>query len=711
MKPSWKKSLRSAGIFYLLLSFTHLEAQQLAFPTAQGFGRFATGGRGGRVVAVTNLNDAGTGSFRDALAAFPGEPLTIIFRVGGTITLQSAIQVKRSNLTIAGQTAPGGGICLKGHSFILNGARALSQGGNHGNVIIRYLRSRPGSTLSTGVYGFDMENCQNVIVDHCSFSWANEECAAMYDTRRVTVQWCIMSEGLYNAGHAKGLRGYGGVWGGQYSSYHHNLIAHQQSRAIRFGGARAHDTTALVDYRNNVIYNSGSTGAAYGGEMEIAIGVSQINLVNNYYKPGPANANLSFVEPSYNAIGIGKWYITGNYMNGNSGKTNDNWTGVNLSKIPAAWQAATKSTTAFDLSGSDIAVQTAQAAYIEVLQKAGATLPVRDAVDQRIVTETTNGTASATGATSGKAGIIDMPSEVGGWPTYANGTAPTDSDGDGMPDSWESANGTNPLAADNNADPDGDGYTNLEEYLNFLTGENTGTAGGTGLTIQENTNGFCSLNGTVDNDNAGYTGAGFANATNAVGNGITWRVNLPVAGSYTLTWRNANGGGSNRPGRLLVNGTEVQAAIDFPATSNWTTWTDVSVNRTFTAGQQTMRLESTTANGLANIDYLKVSGAGQATAVSCSGVTRVAEGSGSITARFPPGAKVVTAVFPNPATGVFTVTAEGRFDYQVIDERGQQVEKGAGSDRAGAGAKLAPGIYYIKILRPGKTDILKLIKQ
>lgn len=709
MEPSWKKCLRIAGSFCLLLSCFHLGAQQPAFPSAQGFGRYATGGRGGRVVAVTNLNDAGAGSFREALAAYPGEPITIIFRVGGTITLQSVLQVKRSNLTIAGQTAPGGGICLKGHSFILNGARALSQGGNHGNVIIRYLRSRPGSTLSTGVYGFDMENCHNVIIDHCSFSWANEECAAMYDTKRVTVQWCIMSEGLYNAGHAKGVRGYGGVWGGQYSSYHHNLIAHQQSRAIRFGGARAHDTTALVDYRNNVIYNSGSTGAAYGGEMEIVNGISQINLVNNYYKPGPANSNLSFVEPSYNAIGIGKWYITGNYMNGNSGKTNDNWTGVNLSRIPAGQQAAARSNTAFNLSGSDIAVQTAQAAYADVLQKAGATLPVRDAVDQRIVTETTNGTASATGASSGKAGIIDLPAEVGGWPSYANGTSPADSDGDGMPDAWESANGTNPSVADNNADPDNDGYTNLEEYLNYLTGENTGTAGGTGLTIQENTNGFCSLNGTVDSDNAGYSGAGFANATNAVGSGITWRVNIPVAGNYTLTWRHANGGGSNRQGRLLVNGTEVQAAVSFPATTNWTTWTDVLVSRSLTAGQQTIRLESTTGNGLANIDYLKVSGAGQPTAVSCSGVTRVA--AESVTERFPPGARIVTAVFPNPTRAAFTVTAAGQFDYQVIDERGRQVEKGTSTDRASAGAKLAAGVYYIKIIQSGKTDILKLVKQ
>ncbi|RZL64298.1 MAG: hypothetical protein EOO93_07230, partial [Pedobacter sp.] len=210
----------------------------------------------GKVYTVTNLNDAGAGSFREAFNAYPGEPLTIVFTVGGTIELQSQLKVNRSNFTIAGQTAPGDGICLKGHSFIINGARAANLGGNHGNIIIRYLRSRPGSTLSTGIYGFDLENCHNVIVDHCSFSWANEECAAMYDMEYVTVQYSIISEGLFNAGHAKGNRGYGGVWGGQYVSYHHNLFAHLNARSTRFNGARAHDVNALVDYRNNVIYNA-----------------------------------------------------------------------------------------------------------------------------------------------------------------------------------------------------------------------------------------------------------------------------------------------------------------------------------------------------------------------------------------------------------------------------------------------------------------------
>lgn len=253
--------------FYLTLlvffGYLSVQAQLPAFPGAEGFGKYASGGRGGQVVAVTSLNDDGPGSFRWALEQFPGEPLTIVFRVAGIIELQNKVQIKRSNLTIAGQTAPGDGICFRNQSLILNGAGIK---GNHGNIIIRFIRSRPGGVVKTGLYGFDMENCHDVIVDHCSFSWANEECAAMYDTKNSTVQWCIISEGLYSAGHMKGFRSYGGVWGGQNASYHHNLFAHLNNRAIRFNGARAHDTLALIDYRNNVVYNWGNANACYGGK-------------------------------------------------------------------------------------------------------------------------------------------------------------------------------------------------------------------------------------------------------------------------------------------------------------------------------------------------------------------------------------------------------------------------------------------------------------
>jgi hypothetical protein len=451
--------LLAFSIFLSQCAFT----QTIAFPGAEGFGKYATGGRNGKVAAVNNLNDSGEGSFRHALEQFPGEPLTIVFNVSGIIELQSKINIKRSNLTIAGQTAPGDGICLKNHSLILNGA---SGKGNHGNIIIRFLRSRPGGTLKTGLYGFDMENCHDVIIDHCSFSWANEECAAMYDTKNTTVQWCMVSEGLYEAGHAKGHRSYGGVWGGQFATYHHNLIAHQNSRAVRFNGSRAHDTLAIIDYRNNVIYNWGNVNACYGGEVNITGGVSQVNMVNNYYKPGPATpADLKFIHASYTekvAKGIGEWYLNGNIMEGNRALTKHNYNGLDVSELGN--RATVSVTKPFQIS-QPIEMQSAKQAYQDVIQYAGAILPQRDGVDKRIVAEATNGSATGMGV-FGKPGIIDAPIAVGGWSNYTSTKAPIDSDADGMPDDWEIKHHLNPNnAADRNLF-DKNGYTNLEMYLN-----------------------------------------------------------------------------------------------------------------------------------------------------------------------------------------------------------------------------------------------------
>ena len=430
--------------------------QQIAFPGAEGFGKYATGGRGGKVVAVSNLDDKGEGSFRHALEQYPGEPLTVIFRVSGIIELESNIVIKRSNLTIAGQTAPGDGICLKNYSFILNGASAK---GNHGNIIIRFIRSRPGGTDKKGLYGFDMENCHDVIVDHCSFSWANEECAAMYDTKNTSVQWCIISEGLYNAGHMKGNRSYGGVWGGQFASYHHNLIAHLNNRAVRFNGARAHDTIALVDYRNNVIYNWGNTNACYGGE---------VNIVNNYYKPGPAApAELKFAHASFqkeNSKGTGQWYLNGNIMEGDNSLTKKNFRGLDLTEAGNPKNA--EAGAPFAVS-SPLPVQSAKEAYESVLKFAGAILPKRDKVDERIINETKNGTAIGKGV-FGKPGIIDLPFGVGGWPEYKSLPAPTDADEDGMPDEWEKKNGSNANDASDRNKLDKSGYTMLEMYLNEM---------------------------------------------------------------------------------------------------------------------------------------------------------------------------------------------------------------------------------------------------
>ncbi len=463
---TWYSHLRKAATVFLFAFFLQkVTAQVIAFPGAEGFGKFASGGRGGKVAAVTNLNDSGEGSFRWALEQYPNQPLTVIFNVSGIIELQSKIQIKRSNLTIAGQTAPGDGICLTNFSFILNGA---SQKGNHGNIIIRFIRSRPGGTLKSGLYGYDMENCHDVIVDHCSFSWANEECAAMYDTKNTTVQWCIVSEGLYEAGHAKGHRSYGGVWGGQYATYHHNLLAHLNSRAVRFDGARAHDTMAIIDYRNNVVYNWGNPNACYGGEVNIPGGVSQVNMVNNYYKPGPASpSELKFVHALYEkekAKGTGQWFVDGNIMEGDKSLTKKNEKGVDLAEEGYPKNAI--ATNAFPIT-APLPNQPAQDAYNQVLKYAGAILPTRDAVDARVINETKTGTATGKGV-FGKPGIIDLPIAVGGLGTYKTAPAPLDTDGDGLPDAWELQNKLNPKDASDGNKLDKEGYTMLERYLNEL---------------------------------------------------------------------------------------------------------------------------------------------------------------------------------------------------------------------------------------------------
>jgi hypothetical protein len=450
-----------------LSAFKYTKAQQIAFPGADGYGKFATGGRGGKVVYVTNLQDDGAGSLRQALAAYPNEPITVLFKVSGIIELNSPLVLKRSNVTIAGQTAPGDGICLKGHSFVINGA---GKGGNHGNIIIRYIRSRPGSTYNKGVYGLDIENCHDIIIDHCSFSWANEECVAAYDVKNITIQWCIISEGLYEAGHHKGHRSYGGVWGGQYASFHHNLFAHLNNRVVRFNGSRAHDTMALVDYRNNVNYNWGSANACYGGDIKLAGGVSRVNIVNNYYQPGPATDDkLKFLQAwfSKNADNrVGQWYIAGNTMRGNKDLSKDNWKGVDLSRLPDSSRSFAKADTPFAVIKLS-RLQTAKEAYNAVLAGAGATLPHRDSTDIRVVYEVQHKIASGKGV-YGKAGIIDSPAAVGGWATYKTGAAPADTDYDGMPDAWEVINKLNPQIADDRNAVTTSGYTNLEIYLNSL---------------------------------------------------------------------------------------------------------------------------------------------------------------------------------------------------------------------------------------------------
>ncbi len=437
------------------------DAQQLAFPGAEGFGKNATGGRGGVVIEVTNLNDAGAGSLREAIAS--SETRTIVFRVSGTIYLQSVLQIRNGNVTIAGQTAPGDGITLAGYNLRVDAD----------NVIIRYIRSRLGDINAQEADAFTCKDQQNIIIDHCSFSWSVDETASAYGNKNFTMQWCIISESLYSSVHYKGQHGYGGIWGGSKASFHHNLLAHHSSRNPRFNGARYYTGwNEIVDHRNNVIYNWGGN-SAYGGEPnEYDANKASINMVANYYKPGPAtrsSVSYRIVSPdadtSFNSYS--NWYIDSNYVFGNANATNDNWT-YGVQEITQAIKDQIRSLTpfAFDITTK----HTAEEAYEAVLQHAGASLPRRDTIDSRIVWEVANQTALYGGAAYGAGkGIIDSQNDVGGYPVLFSAPALSDRDHDGMPDAWETENSLNPdNASYRNADPDADAYTNLEEYLNSI---------------------------------------------------------------------------------------------------------------------------------------------------------------------------------------------------------------------------------------------------
>lgn len=448
-----------------------------AFPGADGYGKYVTGGRGGEVIYVTHLKDntdqwgAGyTGSFRAALETPGNHPITILFKVGGVIHPQATLECSRNNVTIAGQTALGEGICIRGVGINFSGD----------NIIVRHLRFRVGDEVLQNNPAFTFSNGKKAIFDHCSFSWSIEENVNITDVDSVTLQWCINSESLYHSSHGKGDRGYAAQWGGMHSSYHHNLLAHHNSRVPRQNGCRNDDKEVTWDYRNNVHYNWGTDGAFYGGEVDLMDGYSHSNLINNYYKPGPATTTSKssqyFCAPSLGKydppiFGHGLWYLEGNVMYDNPDKTNDNFSGLSG---PEEHKAAA----VFEVV--PITATPAEQAYIDVLENSGATLPKRDSIDMRIIDEVKAQSATFGGVYGEAKGIIDShastkpagaASDWSAWGIYTsvNKTdAPTDTDEDGIPDWWETANGLDSLDITDGKAPadDNSGYTNLEIYLN-----------------------------------------------------------------------------------------------------------------------------------------------------------------------------------------------------------------------------------------------------
>lgn len=485
--------------------YAPVENKLLAFPTARGFGKYVSGGRGCKVVEVTNLEDdpknPSEGSLRWALTVAGKENATIVFRVSGVIKIQPNAQKVRDlranlkNVTIAGQTAPGEGILIRGGKMNFGGSD---------NLIIRNLRFRIGdideadlakptdSRFIKGA-GFGLENAKNVIIDHCCFGWSGEENMTMYDNHFTTVQWCIVHEGLYDAGHQKGNRSYANQWGGSPATYHHNLLAHNYNRSSRLNGASSttEDRNVFMEYFNNVNYNWGKKNSCYGGENEAGTYSShECNFVGNYYKPGPSTPSGSyFMELSAARSGKtlnpnpSRWYFADNVMEGSSSATNDNWSAIhnNTSYTVAGMKSETlvypsAEVTCLDKCKFDdydlyrTPTESAEEAYEHVLAKAGTIN--RDQTEQRVVNEVRNKQAQYKGTTLNKAGFIDSPDDAEGWPTYASATPVVDNDHDGMADDWELAHGFNPAdAEDGKLVVSAEGYTALEVYLNSLMGE------------------------------------------------------------------------------------------------------------------------------------------------------------------------------------------------------------------------------------------------
>lgn len=496
-----------------MLPIGEMQAQQdlPAFPGAEGYGKYTTGGRGGEVCYVTRTDDCSDnnlveGTLRWALRHDNGgKPRTILFATSGTIYLTSKLKMAHPDVSVLGQTAPGGGVTITGYPLCIS----------KNNVIIRYVRFRAGDIPDESLTGLDMENCDNVILDHCSMTWSMEECLTAYDTDYTTVQWCIIGEGLYNSKNSKGARAYATQWGGEHSTMHHTLITNSHSRSPRFNGVRNksnnpgdHDRYVDSEFMNNVVFNWSGYGAIYGGEYNTECnGYNRVYMINNYYRPGPSTQlgtknSRYFTRPS---TPYGEWYLNGNKFETSSkfAPTTTVWSNAELEKVNADnyyGTANASSSRGIDLTGtnaetyllkqipdnglSGMDCEPADDAFRNVTTMAGASLPRYDEVDTRLLAEAA-GTADPrfTGSIN-ELGIIDSPDNVvlSYHDTYVvNGVTYTnmprmfvegqdkymiDSDADGMPDGYEDEAGF-----DKNDPSDGtavaeNGYTNLENYLN-----------------------------------------------------------------------------------------------------------------------------------------------------------------------------------------------------------------------------------------------------
>ncbi len=438
----------------------------IAFPGAEGYGKYTTGGRGGKVYIVSNLNDKGAGSFREAAEA-KGKRI-IVFSISGTIHLESKLAIK-SDATIAGQSAPGDGICLADHPVSLGGD----------NIIVRYIRFRMGDKYQKAggmVDGngaddaFSGNKRKNIIIDHCSLSWSTDEVLSVYGGDSTTLQWNIISEPLNYSYHFETgdkdyeHHGYGGIWGGSHLSAHHNLFAHCLSRNPRFNGTRLGATLEFADFRNNLIYNWGHNNI-YGGEA------GKYNIINNYFKYGPGTSQsvrYRIINPSKTeTLGFGKWYVNGNYVDEAKDVSMNNLLGIHM---PKEGTEIDKKEAVIENPhpAEPIPLQSATEAYDAILRNCGASYR-RDTMDKRIMADVKNRTGKFIDVQGGYPHGTAYELTINAWPSLKSEVAPSDSDKDGMPDEWEKKNGLNV------SDPSdaalyklSKDYTNIEVYLNGL---------------------------------------------------------------------------------------------------------------------------------------------------------------------------------------------------------------------------------------------------
>lgn len=473
---------------FMIPAHEDAHGQALAFPGAEGGGMYTTGGRGGKVIHVTTLADSGAGSLRAALNESGAR--TIVFDVAGIIDLGSVLKVGKGDVTIAGQTAPGDGICIRNFSTQISAS----------NVIIRFIRFRMGDEKKYEGDAIWGRYNENIILDHCSMSWSTDECSSFYANCNFTMQWCVLTESLKVSIHGKGNHGYGGIWGGKDASFHHNLLANHDSRNPRIDHPQIYaDYVSThrghVDYRNNAVYNWGDN-STYGGED------GWFNIINNYYKPGPASKDRKYFVDAYGSyVKNGTVYADSYaemYLSGNVNTRHDDLTAAN-DETSIYWHNGDaygnyKSLLASPLplygpSGQDIYTTThsAEDSFLRICEYAGASL-VRDEVDARACGDAESGNVTFNdGGNGSRNGLVDTQSAVGGWPEYKASASETDkvkdSDSDGMADWFEDQ-----FSLDK-ADPD-DGnaktldkygrYTNLEMYLHYLVRDIVGrqTEGG-----------------------------------------------------------------------------------------------------------------------------------------------------------------------------------------------------------------------------------------